>query len=136
VNGIYVWRNQSRQVEVMKLLLSSIRKVPKKQWICQACLVRYVSSSSPASLSEASAKLRMNGPMRTRFAPSPTGYLHLGSMRTALFNYLVAKATGGHFLLRIEDTDQVPILAPFHRGETYLTRKELSPTPKRSYSGI
>ncbi|KAH7419287.1 hypothetical protein BKA64DRAFT_751729, partial [Cadophora sp. MPI-SDFR-AT-0126] len=45
-------------------------------------------------------------PARTRFAPSPTGYLHLGSLRTALFNYLVAKATGGQFLLRIEDTDQ------------------------------
>ncbi|MCJ1377020.1 Glutamate--tRNA ligase mitochondrial [Xylographa soralifera] len=42
---------------------------------------------------------------RTRFAPSPTGYLHLGSLRTALYNYLLAKATGGQFLLRIEDTD-------------------------------
>ena len=46
-------------------------------------------------------------PARTRFAPSPTGYLHLGSLRTALFNYLVAKATGGQFILRIEDTDRV-----------------------------
>ncbi|MCJ1281528.1 Glutamate--tRNA ligase mitochondrial [Xylographa opegraphella] len=44
-------------------------------------------------------------PARTRFAPSPTGYLHLGSLRTALYNYLLAKATGGQFLLRIEDTD-------------------------------
>lgn len=51
--------------------------------------------------------LRAQGPARTRFAPSPTGYLHLGSLRTALFNYLVAKATGGQFLLRLEDTDQV-----------------------------
>jgi glutamyl-tRNA synthetase len=42
----------------------------------------------------------------TRFAPSPTGYLHIGSARTALFNYLFAKANGGKFLLRIEDTDQ------------------------------
>jgi glutamyl-tRNA synthetase len=42
----------------------------------------------------------------TRFAPSPTGYLHIGSARTALFNYLFAKATGGKFLLRIEDTDR------------------------------
>lgn len=48
-----------------------------------------------------------DGPARTRFAPSPTGYLHLGSLRTALFNYLLAKRTGGQFLLRIEDTDQV-----------------------------
>jgi glutamyl-tRNA synthetase len=42
----------------------------------------------------------------TRFAPSPTGYLHIGSLRTALYNYLFARAQGGEFLLRIEDTDQ------------------------------
>lgn len=42
----------------------------------------------------------------TRFAPSPTGYLHIGGARTALFNYLFAKANGGKFLLRIEDTDR------------------------------
>lgn len=41
----------------------------------------------------------------TRFAPSPTGYLHIGGLRTALFNYLYAKSKGGKFLLRIEDTD-------------------------------
>lgn len=41
----------------------------------------------------------------TRFAPSPTGYLHIGGARTALFNYLFAKAHGGKFLLRVEDTD-------------------------------
>ncbi|PIR48974.1 glutamate--tRNA ligase [Candidatus Peregrinibacteria bacterium CG10_big_fil_rev_8_21_14_0_10_55_24] len=44
--------------------------------------------------------------MRTRFAPSPTGFLHVGGLRTALFSYLVAKQTGGEFLVRIEDTDQ------------------------------
>ncbi|MBT4586257.1 glutamate--tRNA ligase, partial [Candidatus Peregrinibacteria bacterium] len=44
--------------------------------------------------------------MRTRFAPSPTGLLHVGGLRTALFNYLIAKKTGGTFILRIEDTDQ------------------------------
>ncbi|MBU6162928.1 MAG: glutamate--tRNA ligase [Myxococcales bacterium] len=43
---------------------------------------------------------------RLRFAPSPTGYLHLGGARTALFNWLYARHTGGKFLLRIEDTDQ------------------------------
>lgn len=43
---------------------------------------------------------------RVRFAPSPTGEVHLGSARTALYNYLLAKKTGGKFLLRIEDTDQ------------------------------
>lgn len=43
---------------------------------------------------------------RTRFAPSPTGYMHIGNLRTALYEYLIAKATGGDFILRIEDTDQ------------------------------
>ena len=43
--------------------------------------------------------------IRTRFAPSPTGKLHIGGVRTALFNYLYAKSNGGKFLLRIEDTD-------------------------------
>jgi glutamyl-tRNA synthetase len=45
--------------------------------------------------------------IRTRFAPSPTGYLHIGGVRTALFNYLLARQSGGQFLLRIDDTDQV-----------------------------
>ena len=44
--------------------------------------------------------------MRTRFPPSPTGMLHVGGLRTALFNYLLAKKTGGEFILRVEDTDQ------------------------------
>ena len=44
--------------------------------------------------------------VRVRFAPSPTGYLHIGGARTALYNYLFAKAQGGVFVLRVEDTDQ------------------------------
>lgn len=44
--------------------------------------------------------------VRVRFAPSPTGPLHIGGVRTALYNYLFAKQMGGDFLLRIEDTDQ------------------------------
>ena len=43
--------------------------------------------------------------VRTRFAPSPTGSLHIGVARTALYNYLLAKKLGGQFILRIEDTD-------------------------------
>src|SRR2546428_13695058 len=43
--------------------------------------------------------------MRVRFAPSPTGYLHVGNARTALFNWLLARGSGGTFVLRIEDTD-------------------------------
>lgn len=45
-------------------------------------------------------------PARVRFAPSPTGYLHLGGLRTALFDWLYARHTGGQFILRVEDTDQ------------------------------
>ena len=48
----------------------------------------------------------------TRFAPSPTGYLHVGGARTALFNWLLARKTGGKFLLRIEDTDQARSTPP------------------------
>ncbi len=47
-----------------------------------------------------------NGEVRTRFAPSPTGYMHVGNLRTALYAYLLAKGKGGKFILRIEDTDQ------------------------------
>lgn len=52
------------------------------------------SSSSPSA-----------DPIRVRFAPSPTGNLHVGGARTALFNYLFARSKGGKFVLRIEDTD-------------------------------
>ncbi|ECL2460684.1 glutamate--tRNA ligase [Campylobacter jejuni] len=47
----------------------------------------------------------MHEKLTTRFAPSPTGYLHIGGLRTALYNYLYARKNGGNFLLRIEDTD-------------------------------
>ena len=50
----------------------------------------------------------------TRFAPSPTGYLHVGSLRTALINFLIARKAGGHFILRIDDTD------PDRSNETYV----------------
>jgi glutamyl-tRNA synthetase len=48
----------------------------------------------------------MTSPVVTRFAPSPTGFLHIGGARTALFNWLYARHTGGKMLLRIEDTDR------------------------------
>jgi len=41
----------------------------------------------------------------TRFAPSPTGFLHVGNLRTALFNFLIARKSGGQFILRLDDTD-------------------------------
>ena len=46
------------------------------------------------------------GTVRTRFAPSPTGHMHVGNLRTALYTYLIARHAGGTFILRIEDTDQ------------------------------
>ena len=52
-------------------------------------------------------------PVRVRFAPSPTGKLHVGGARTAIYNWAFARATGGTFVLRIEDTDPHPL----HRGE-------------------
>ena len=48
------------------------------------------------------------GEVRTRFAPSPTGYMHIGNLRTALYTWLIARRAGGKFILRIEDTDQEP----------------------------
>jgi glutamyl-tRNA synthetase len=62
--------------------------------------------------------------VRTRFAPSPTGYLHIGGVRTALFNWLLARKHGGQFLLRIDDTDQQrnvdEALAPILHGFRWL----------------
>ena len=53
----------------------------------------------------------MSSKVRVRFAPSPTGPLHIGGVRTALYNYLFAKQQGGDFVLRIEDTDQTRYVA-------------------------
>src|SRR5512144_2578222 len=55
-------------------------------------------------------------PFKTRFAPSPTGYLHLGNVRTALFNALLARRQGGIFLLRLEDTDRERSLPEYSRA--------------------
>ena len=61
----------------------------------------------------------MTSGIRVRFAPSPTGSLHLGSARTALFNYLFAKSKGGSVVLRIEDTDRVNWLGSFKKLQTH-----------------
>jgi glutamyl-tRNA synthetase len=60
---------------------------------------------------------KMSKPVRVRFAPSPTGALHIGGVRTALFNYLFAKKHKGTFFLRVEDTDQSRFVA---EAETYI----------------
>ncbi|KAJ5083599.1 hypothetical protein N7456_013026 [Penicillium angulare] len=75
----------------------------RRSWTCVKCRAYSTSVGAPARKGKNNLP---DTPARTRFAPSPTGYLHLGSLRTALFNYLLAKRTGGQFLLRIEDTDQ------------------------------
>jgi hypothetical protein len=72
---------------------------------------RSVTAFRPLPMARSSSKLastlRMQvGPVRVRFAPSPTGSLHVGGARTALFNWLLAKKTGGKFIIRVEDTDQ------------------------------
>ena len=63
----------------------------------------------------ASTRTEMSKPVVTRFAPSPTGFLHIGGARTALFNWLYARHTGGKFLLRIEDTDRERSTEAGHR---------------------
>jgi len=60
----------------------------------------------PVALSGRRPSLTIMSPVRVRFAPSPTGFFHIGSARTALFNWLYARHTGGTFILRIEDTDK------------------------------
>jgi glutamyl/glutaminyl-tRNA synthetase len=92
----------------------------------------------------------MGKDIRVRFAPSPTGTLHVGGARTALFNYLLARGSGGKFVLRIEDTDEarssresedsmladlrydVETLAHFLRAEPYI----VSLSPQLAGSGL
>lgn len=100
-------------------------------WVCPSCLMgssgaraallyrsqalarshRRTFASSAARYKDVKARdgKLPDYPARTRFAPSPTGIMHIGGLRTALFSYLLAKRTGGQFILRIEDTDQVSI---------------------------
>ena len=83
--------------------------------LARRCLRQSVAGPSTGRCSGASARRCMHDSAdaragqtpRVRFAPSPTGALHLGGLRTALFNYLFARQSGGRWLLRIEDTDRV-----------------------------
>lgn len=94
-----------------------IRQLAKRRFVCHSCRITRSKQSKRRISSDfyglpppnVSSPLRHvpTLPARTRFAPSPTGDLHLGSLRTALYNYLIAKRTGGQFILRIEDTDTV-----------------------------
>lgn len=103
------------------------RRSPSKQLskgsIREAQIPRYHTVQTKSFSSTRNAKAAPprtpklpDSPARTRFAPSPTGYLHIGGLRTALFSYLLARRTGGQFLVRIEDTDQVDRQTkPMHR---------------------
>jgi len=90
---------QATSTVVMIVLKHTIAR--RRNWVCHNCRALFTAPNRRPSQKLPST------PARTRFAPSPTGYLHLGSLRTALFNYLTARATGGQFILRIEDTDKV-----------------------------
>ena len=74
-------------------------------------LVEYLRQYTETNVYCCITEIKMKGQIkmkkvRTRFAPSPTGYMHIGNLRTALFTYLIAKQNGGDFILRIEDTDR------------------------------
>ncbi len=71
--------------------------------------IRHIHSASPQDVAlphTSTASPLSDRPVRLRFAPSPTGHLHLGGLRTALFNHLLARKWGGKWILRIEDTDR------------------------------
>ena len=70
------------------------------------CLYRLSEISRQNKIDENRGVKENMSTVRTRFAPSPTGRMHVGNLRTALYAYLIAKHAGGSFMLRIEDTDQ------------------------------
>jgi hypothetical protein len=110
---------KSRPTQSIPNINAMIHQLAKGRFICHSCRVTFVTHSNrnisthlSKNLPQNQGKLRSarnvpTHPARTRFAPSPTGNLHLGSLRTALYNYLIARRTGGQFILRIEDTDAV-----------------------------
>lgn len=70
-------------------------------------IIIFLIMISKAMRQSFSWSVKFNFSVRVRYAPSPTGPLHIGGVRTALFNYLYARNEGGKFIVRIEDTDQV-----------------------------
>ena len=97
---VQLWRRSlSTSAELYKINLHSSKLLDLKNKKC---------SSRPQTISPSNNDLM--SPARTRFAPSPTGFMHMGGIRTALYNYLLARKTGGQFLLRLEDTDQTRLV--------------------------
>ncbi|KAK4661555.1 Glutamate--tRNA ligase mitochondrial [Podospora pseudopauciseta] len=102
--GQQLWSAYGRWKALTSLRRSQEASHIFQQRLCFSCSSKL--SHNPDRQARENRVQLPDTPCRTRFAPSPTGYLHLGSLRTALFNYLLARATGGQFVLRIEDTDQ------------------------------
>src|SRR5215468_21122 len=86
------WASQSRAARALGSLGSRV--------------LRGAAQGSPPGASPAPSSSMPDRPVVTRIAPSPTGMMHIGTARTALFNYLYARRHGGKFLIRIEDTDR------------------------------
>src|SRR5436190_16835924 len=94
----------------IRLRTPSIMRITKrfadKQDSAGSSTAYMVQEPRQRKLSEEDDAFAMTKPIITRFAPSPTGFLHIGGARTALFNWLYARGRGGKMLLRIEDTDR------------------------------
>jgi glutamyl-tRNA synthetase len=106
----YDWRDLVSKIEgqlkdpTFDELMRQVRESVKRLGTPRVSVVG--DSTDPnATPAQTSDNLSLAGRVRVRFAPSPTGYLHLGGARTALFNWLFARKHGGTFILRIEDTD-------------------------------
>ncbi|CAL8354513.1 unnamed protein product [Boreogadus saida] len=84
---------------------TSLTNTPFKQE-SKISAVRNLCTNQDCNVSEKTCPSTANSEVRVRFAPSPTGFLHLGGLRTALYNFIFAKKHGGTFILRLEDTDQ------------------------------
>jgi len=93
------WTSSGRKV------LRPCRPVARKATLVQAADTEFVDADLADLDFEDASSSAFEGPPRVRFAPSPTGVLHVGGARTALFNWLYAKSLGGEMVLRIEDTD-------------------------------
>ena len=86
---------------------STISSKPVAPASCRLCSSHAPPPASSTPSSSSSSGNSFDRPVTLRFAPSPTGFLHLGGLRTALYNHLLARKLGGSWTLRIEDTDQV-----------------------------
>ena len=102
-----IWRRKMRNEERNRSMRDNhIEQQQQQQQQRRRVSIRCIASGSTSSLSEyAKTPIAPDRHVRTRFAPSPTGKLHVGGARTALFNYLFAKKNKGDFVLRVEDTD-------------------------------